>query len=94
MDYGSGWRDFAIDLPIYFFVMLHMNIYRSLSVFLFHVTSVRTHLNPIYVCTFAMHMHMCTVPLSLSAYARTVQACAHVHVPLVMQTISQCDTCT
>jgi hypothetical protein len=29
--------------------------------------------------------------LSLSAYARTVLACAHVHVPLVMNTISQCD---
>ena len=32
--------------------------------------------------------------LSLSAYARTVHACAHVHVPLVMNTICQCDTCT
>jgi hypothetical protein len=32
--------------------------------------------------------------LSLSAYARTVHACAHVHVLLVMNTIYQCDTYT
>ena len=32
--------------------------------------------------------------LSLSGYARTVHACAHVHVPLVMNTIHLCDVCT
>ena len=35
--------------------------------------------------------HTCAplLSLSLSGYARTVHACAHVHVPLVMNTISQ-----
>ena len=32
--------------------------------------------------------------LSLSAYTRTVHACAHVHVPLVMNTICRWDTYT
>jgi hypothetical protein len=54
-------------------------------------------------CTCVCPMHMrhahCRVhraSLSLSGYARTVHACAHVHVPLVMNTIYQCgiQVCT
>jgi hypothetical protein len=57
-----------------------------------HARCVHQHAHACAPCTCAMHMHVCTESLSLSGYARTVPACAHVHVPLVMNTISQCDT--
>ena len=58
-----------------------------------HARCVHQHAHACAPCTCAVHMHVCTVALSLSlsGYARTVHACAHVHVPLVMNTISQCD---
>ncbi len=59
-----------------------------------HARCVHQHAHACAPCTCAMHMHVCTVALSLSAHARTVHACAHVHVPLVMHTIYQCDTYT
>ena len=52
-----------------------------------HARCVHQHAHACAPCTCAMHMHVCTVALSLSGYARTVHACVHVHVPLVMNTI-------
>jgi hypothetical protein len=51
-----------------------------------HARCVHQHAHACAPCTCAMHMHVCTVALTLSAYARTMHACAHVHVPLVMNT--------
>jgi len=48
-------------------------------------------------CLCPMHMrhaHARVHRTSLAVYARTVHACAHVHVPLVMNTIYQCDIYT
>ena len=59
-----------------------------------HARCVHQHAHACAPCTCPMHMCVCTVALSLTAYARTVHACAHVHVPLVMNTIYQCDICT
>jgi hypothetical protein len=59
-----------------------------------HARCVHQHAHACSPCTCAMHMHVCSVALSLSAYARTVHACVHVHAPPVMHTTYKCDTCT
>ena len=45
-----------------------------------HARCVHQHAHACAPCTCAMHMHVCNVALSLSlsGYARTVHACAHV----------------
>jgi hypothetical protein len=57
-----------------------------------HARCVHQHAHAFAPCT--APCAVCSVALSLSGYARTEHACAHVHVPLVMNTIYQCDTCT
>ena len=54
-----------------------------------HARCVHQHAHACAPCPCAMHMHVCTVPLSLSlsAYARTMLACAHVHVPSLLYII-------
>ncbi len=52
-----------------------------------HARCVHQHAYACAPCTCPMRMHVCTVAHSLSAYARTMHACAHVDVPLVMNTI-------
>ena len=64
-----------------------------------HARCVHQHAHACAPCTCAVHMHVRTVALALSLWicahraclCARMHACAHVHVPLVMNTISQCD---
>ncbi len=57
-----------------------------------HARCVHQHAHACAPCTCAMHIHVCNAALSLSAYARTVHACAHGSLVIIQYTT--CDTCT